>query len=117
MAVVVAVIVVIQEWWLHRKKVLDHPLMPLLVAYFALWLPLAAVHRIMFLYHYMPAYAFAVIILVYLLDQLWAKYSWLVLAVSLAILACGVYFLPLSVGIPISMSQLSHHIWIQEWLY
>lgn len=97
---------------------LSHPLVMLLVGYFAFWLPWGVIPRVVFQYHYFPSYAFALIILAYWLGRLWRRVPWLVLILLLAITAAGIYFIPGAVGWwGISYESLKQHIWVNSWLW
>lgn len=113
LGVVAGVGIVGADWWKRRKIPWDHPLIPLLLGYFAFWLPWSLVHRVVFLYHYIPAYVFALLILVYELEVMWKRWSVAVVVVIAGIItACGLYFLPLAVGIPLSQQELNARVWI-----
>ena len=95
----------------------SHPLYPLLLGYFAFWLPWSAVHRVIFLYHYIPAYAFGLLIVAYWLNRLWQRYTWDVLLLLFVISGFGAYFLPLAIGTPLSDIWLARHVWYRPWIY
>lgn len=96
---------------------LEHPLYPLLLGYFAFWLPWAMVHRVLFLYHYIPSYAFGLLLLSYWLNRLWKQNPWETLLAITVLSSGGVYFLPLAIGTPLSDLWLARHIWYKPWIY
>jgi dolichyl-phosphate-mannose-protein mannosyltransferase len=118
LAVVMAVCVCV---WVAWKKplsfLLDHPLVPLLIGYFATWLPWSRIHRVVFHYHYLTSYMFALLILTYFLNKLWRRHAKVVMAVLLLIVMGGIYFLPFAIASPLTPKQLKNRIWIQSWLY
>lgn len=98
------------------RKISDHFLFPLLLGYYSFWLPWYFVDRVIFIYHYLPSYAFALLILNYWLVRLWKRSPWLVLLFLLVAFVMMLYFLPLVTGWPISKAYLDQHIWIKSWL-
>jgi dolichyl-phosphate-mannose--protein O-mannosyl transferase len=74
--------------------------------------------RIPYLYNYLPAYAFALLALVYWLDRLW-RYrpwgAWVVVAFAACSVALALYFLPLTMGLPTGYEDLQQHIWLESW--
>lgn len=104
-----------EKFW-RRQKIVDHPLVPLLIGYlvfFFFWFP---IHRILFIYHYLPAYAFSLIILTYWLWQGWEKHPRLVIGFLLLVILLTLYFLPLNIGLPVNQSGLNGRIWFSSWL-
>lgn len=102
-----------------RKQfsIVQHDLFPLVVGYFALWLPWAPVKRVLFLYHYVPAYGFALLILTYWLSKLWKSRPWLVLAIVLVVIAVSVYYLPFNIGWwSLSQPQIHQRLLLKSWL-
>jgi len=99
------------------SQILLHPTMPLVLGFLASWLPYAPVHRVMFLYHYMPAYGFALLIAAYWLGIL-AKKS-LGAAVVLCFCAALVawFMLPFALGYPkLTKDQVHIRAFIPRWL-
>lgn len=108
-------------WQAFVKKaygIWQHPVLPFLVGYYAFWLPWAEIHRVVFLYHYIPSYGFALIILAYWLSQLWRKAPYLVLCFMAIAIACSAFYLPLSLGwMSLTESQIKARITVNSWLY
>lgn len=96
----------------------SHPLFPLLLGYFASWLPYAPVSRVMFFYHYLPAYGFALLIGAWWFARLWeSRPKWAVGYVALVALA-GWYWLPFAIGYPkLERDQISQRLIMWSWLY
>lgn len=77
-------------------------------------LPFIGVKRVMFLYHYLPALIFSVIILLYLIDK-HKKYRLFLNALLISSLIVFLYFAPLSYGLPLSEEGFEHRIWFDGW--
>jgi dolichyl-phosphate-mannose--protein O-mannosyl transferase len=102
----------------YKWKAFEHPLTPLLIGYFAMWLPWSLVSRVLFLYHYFPSYVFALLILCYWMSRFWLKNRLPVIAYCLAVLAVSVWYLPWSVGwIAVSLDRIQDMLIMQSWLY
>ncbi len=116
LAVLGSLVTVLHEMlWGDRKKLLDHPLIPLLLGYFMFLLPWLGIHRVLFIYHYLPSYAFALLMLTY-----WIGYGWqqgwreaVISYVGIAFIA-GIFYLPLATGWPLSKSWLQSHFLIND---
>ena len=108
-----------KEFWQSKKRseLLDHPLIPLLLGYLAFFLPWIPVNRVLFMYHYLPAYGFALPILGYFLVEEWQTRARGVLLFLFLALLVTLFFLPLVLGWPLSPESLAQHIWVKKWLY
>lgn len=103
--------------WIYRVQVRSRVLVPLLIGYASAWLPFAAVHRVMFFYHYMPAYGFALLILAYWWNELWNWKRAAGIAAFAAICAVAWFFVPLSLGYPkLTPQQVDARTWLPTWL-
>lgn len=101
-----------------RWEALKHPMFIALMAWGACYLPWMAVHRVVFIYHYLPAYLFALVMLAYWMTRLYKRYPEYVLTFAIVAVVSGLYFLPLAVGWwPLSPAALAQHIWVKSWLY
>ncbi len=98
-----------------KQPIADHPLVPVLLGWAFLILPWVPGTRIPFVYNYFPAYAFALLALVYWLREIWNLRPWLVVFFSACALACGLFFLPMAMGLPMSAQSLNDHIWLLSW--
>lgn len=82
-------------------------------------LPFIKIGRVMFLYHYLPALVFAIIITVYLLNHLttlnvvrWKSLSfWILLAAVLGF----IFFSPLTYGFKIPQKYYESTVWLPSW--
>ncbi len=92
----------------------------LLIGYAANWLPWMVIGRCTFIYLYMPAAAFSFIVLAWLLSEwLHSSQTWVrVMAlVMLSAIALSFFFwLPLSLGSPLTPSALKLRWWLKTWI-
>jgi len=109
-------------WWgstvailLSLGYVTRHRIIQILLAgYFLNLLPFVGIKRVMFLYHYLAALVFAILILVYLIErQRHAKKIFIGLAVASAV--AFVYFTPLTYGLPLSPKTYESRVWLPSW--
>jgi dolichyl-phosphate-mannose-protein mannosyltransferase len=77
-------------------------------------LPFFGIKRAMFLYHYMTALVFAIIALVYLLDQMENKKKAFA-TLLIACLAAFIFFAPLTYGLPLSKGAYHARVWLHSW--
>jgi dolichyl-phosphate-mannose-protein mannosyltransferase len=97
------------------------PIPTYLVINYALnWLPWALVGRCTFIYHYMSASVLSFIALAWLLsrwftlpNRLWQIGASLMLV---AIATTFLYFLPLALGLPLTLEALSQRWWLKSWI-
>lgn len=99
----------------------------LIGAYLLNILPFIGISRAMFLYHYFTALVFAIIALVYLIDQIQdpktlpigsvragkKRIFTILLAVSVA---SFIFFAPLTYGLPLSEKAYNFRVWLKTWL-
>jgi len=89
------------------------------VSVFAYWLPWAVSPRkITFLYHFLPALLFILIISAYYLDSLWRKSQFGKLIVTIYLLiAVGfiLYFYPILAAVPIAPESIDSYMWLKSW--
>lgn len=101
---------------LSNPKILikDQILTLLLVGYFANMVPFMGVKRVMFLYHYLNALIFSIIILFYFLNNYkTTKKIAAVLVISAAVLF--IFFAPLSYGLDLSSRAYEARVWFENW--
>lgn len=115
-AVAASVIELGAQAFLNRHTALKHPLLPLLLGYGASLLPWIPIHRVVFIYHYLPAYLFALLMLVYWMTRIWRKYPWIVVAFVLIIIVIGFFYLPMAMGLPLPNEALQQRLWLKSWL-
>ena len=99
-----------------KKSVLDSPLMPLLIGYYTFFLPWIFIHRVLFIYHYMISYGFALLILTYWLTRLWKSQKTFVTVFLAIIFIVALFYLPLAIGSPLSQYWLQKHFVFTSWL-
>ena len=124
LAVVVASLMVLYGW-LKREPSGLSPLTNLaLIGFYVLWLPWAAVSRVLFFYHYLAAYTLALIILAEFVSRLASlpgRWRRLQLGRSLISGYLGVglvvfiLFYPIWVGKAISQAQFKRLMWLPGW--
>jgi dolichyl-phosphate-mannose--protein O-mannosyl transferase len=89
------------------------------VSVFAYWLPWAlSPRKVTFLYHFLPALLFILIISAYYLDFLWKKSQFGKLIVGIYLLiAAGffLYFYPILAAVAIAPESIDSYIWLQTW--
>ncbi|MDP2630466.1 MAG: hypothetical protein Q8P56_03600, partial [Candidatus Uhrbacteria bacterium] len=79
-------------------------------------LPFIGVSRVLFLYHYLSAYIFAILTLAYLSDRLSGKTKRITATcLILAGIASFLYFAPLSYGLPLDDAGYSARAWFTSW--
>jgi len=98
-----------------RRK--DKMLILLLGAYALNLLPFIGVQRVMFLYHYMIAMIFAVLMLVYIVEKTCdgRRAKRILAGLALVSFASFLYFAPLTYGIPLTPDQYKARVWLQSW--
>ena len=90
------------------------------VSVLALWLPWAiSPRKITFIYHYMPAFVFVLVISAYFLNRLWnmnTKYG-KALVILYLIVAAGVffYFYPIVAAVNMESYQHEQYMWFESW--
>ncbi|MEL6939096.1 MAG: phospholipid carrier-dependent glycosyltransferase [Cyanobacteria bacterium J06598_1] len=104
-----------------RLHISDQVTRYLLIGYLANWLPWMIVRRCTYNYLYMPAAVFSFMVLAWLLSGwmetrspiLTRRLSWIMLsAIALAFL----FWLPLSLGLPLTPDQLQLRWWLPSWI-
>lgn len=96
-----------------RKPLKFLPLF-ILGGYVVNMLPFVGISRAMFLYHYMVAYVFAILALVYFLDSLKSKKIVFVSLIAVSAILF-VYFSPLTYGLPLTASSYNNMVWFPSW--
>ncbi len=84
-------------------------------AYLANMLPFTQIKRVMFLYHYLPAFGFALLALGLLLDRTGRHARWLGWTLLGLAAAAFVYWAPLSYGLQITREQFDARFWVPTW--
>lgn len=87
----------------------------LLLGYFLNLLPFIGIKRVMFLYHYMGALLFAILIMIFLMEHLKASRKAYIALSVIAALAFA-YFAPLTYGLNLSPDSYQRRVWIDKWI-
>jgi dolichyl-phosphate-mannose-protein mannosyltransferase len=101
-----------------RKLSADDPIIPIVLGYVFLLIPWLPGTRIPYIYNYLPIYPFAILALVYWLCKLWGYRwwgAWIVVAFAACAVAVALYFLPLTIALPIGQESLQQHLWLGSW--
>jgi dolichyl-phosphate-mannose--protein O-mannosyl transferase len=100
-------------WWTEGKAVAHNDLL-LSAAYCLNFLPFAGIARVMFLYHYMAAFMFAILALCWQLDRSVHR-RWLMPVLLAAVIAAFIFFAPLTYGLHLSEGGLTARYWFESW--
>ena len=99
---------------LMKRYELDNQNSLLLGGYILNLAPFVGITRVMFLYHYLTAFIFAILILAYLLER--EKITKKVLiSIVLLIAATFIYFAPLSYGLEMKPLIYTRRVWFESW--
>ena len=89
------------------------------VSVFAYWLPWAlSPRKITFLYHFLPALLFVLIVIAYFLNSIWNKPKYgKPIVVAYLLIAAGVfyYFYPILAALPVAPNSIDGYFWLQSW--
>ena len=89
------------------------------VSVFAYWLPWAlSPRKVTFLYHFLPALLFVIIISAYFLDSIWNKSKYgkfIVVMYIMTAIGVFIYFYPIIAAVPISPDSVDRYFWLQSW--
>ena len=112
-------------WWLSTMAVIhtiiysffhgsrDKTSNLLLGMYLASFLPFILIGRVMFLYHYMSALIFAIMLLAYNISQ--SNNKWVYSTLIVVSIITFIYFAPLTYGLPITPNHQAGRIWLTSW--
>ncbi len=109
-------------WRRPKQQILSRTefwaLLFLLAGWAAFYLPWVKVGRVLFLYHYLTSYLFALLLSSYWLSRIWQDRSHrLVVALLLLCLAISFIFLPIWIAYPISQQWFDHGLmWFKSWI-
>ncbi len=113
-------------WWLSTLAVgyaifsllidkhLDKKALWLIAGYGLNFLSFAAITRVLFLYHYLPALVFAILLVAHLVDRSAHRAATVITLLTLALI-CFLFFAPLTYGLPLSPSAYEHRVWLPTW--
>jgi dolichyl-phosphate-mannose--protein O-mannosyl transferase len=83
------------------------------------FLPFMLISRASFLYHFMGALPFSIILLAYAVHRLWLARGWrremAALAVA-AVILCAIYFYPIWTALPIPTGAFYQRMWLLSWI-
>jgi len=103
--------------WLWRRT--NRPAAIVLgIGFFGQWLPWAAVSRVAFAYHFLPAATFGCLALAVALGKVAARGTpgRISAAIVVAlILASFVYYYPIHAHVPVSKKAIQHRMWLTVW--
>ena len=89
------------------------------VSVFAYWLPWAlSPRKVTFLYHFLPALLFVIIIIAYFLNSIWNKSKYgkfIVVMYIMTAIGVFIYFYPIIAAVPISPDSVDRYFWLQSW--
>jgi dolichyl-phosphate-mannose--protein O-mannosyl transferase len=112
--------VVLSIWYLvlsikNRRK--DKILILLLGAYALNLLPFMGIQRVMFLYHYMTAMVFAVLMLTYVVEKVYDDRRAKIILTGLVLVsfASFLYFAPLTYGLNLSPTEYEKRVLLPGW--
>ncbi|MBI2626981.1 MAG: phospholipid carrier-dependent glycosyltransferase [Parcubacteria group bacterium] len=122
--IIISFLELIKQFWFFLRRqqpisgMFSGPLLILLFGYCLNLLPFIGISRVMFLYHYLSALIFSILILALLLEQ--NKNSkflsfpiWKVLLVGAVVFF--LIFSPLSYGLPLLPTNYEHLVWFPSW--
>lgn len=99
------------------SSIVGHPTYPLLLGFFASWLPFAPVHRVMFFYHYMPAYGFGLLLIAYWIGRLAKRWPAAAFAVCVGVAVMAWWEMPFALGYPkLTDRQIAQRVIVPRWL-
>jgi len=113
-------------WWLSTMAVIfaiiysvfnkfqDKTSNLLLGMYLASFLPFIFIGRVMFLYHYMSALIFAIMLLAYNISQS-SNNKWVYSMLIVVSIITFIYFAPLTYGLPITPNYQAGRLWLTSW--
>lgn len=99
---------------IRRKSVIINTLPLILMGGWIVNLfPFVGISRVMFIYHYLTAFIFAILALAHLLDSY--KSRRLIIAMIVIAAVTFLYFAPLSYGLPLEAGSFDNRIWLPTW--
>jgi dolichyl-phosphate-mannose-protein mannosyltransferase len=110
-----AVVIVLANLIVTGIRKTDPVVLLLLGAWLLNFLPFIGIGRVMFLYHYLTALIWAILLLAYLVDRL-KRPQRPALAIATLALIGFIWFAPLSYGLPISTEALRMRRWFSSWI-
>lgn len=101
---------------IHRDR--DWVSIYLVVNFGANFLPWMRVNRCLFIYHYMPAYVFAIFALAWLIARGYQTNRRQIIAflIIMLIIAAFIFWSPLYFGLPVSIKEYYLRMWFKSWI-
>lgn len=87
----------------------------LLGAWFLPIFPWIATHRDSYIYHYLPAYAFGVVLVAVLIDRLYGRFRMMGLGLLMALAVVTAYYAPIWGQLPINPSGVESRLFVSTW--
>jgi len=108
--------VAITLWRLARRKLNSRLGLFLLGGYALNTLPFIFIGRVMFLYHYLAALVFGILLIAFIIDS-FSEYHRKTVALTVVTLSLAffIYFSPLTYGLPIFVEKEFFYFWFQSW--
>jgi dolichyl-phosphate-mannose-protein mannosyltransferase len=97
-----------REFWKDRTNLI------ILAGFFLNLLPFIGISRVMFLYHYLSSYIFAILALSLLIDRTKKPERTALICIIVAFLIF-LWFSPLSYGLPLEASGFTNRFWLTTW--
>lgn len=97
------------------KKQVDKNVIFVFVGYLAMFLPWVVSPRVMFIYHYLPAIPFLVLLLAWVLDKLWKDKRSLVIGYFTLVVLTFIFFYPHWTGIFVPKWLDNLYYWLPSW--
>lgn len=83
------------------------------------YLPFSMISRVSYLYHFMGALPFTIILLAFSVFQLWRSKGWrreVAAIVVISIIACAIYFYPVWTALPMPVGAYYQRMWFLSWI-
>jgi len=116
-------------WWLAIPAVLygcweairrwTFPVVFLLFAFLCHYLPFSLISRVSYLYHFMGALPFAIILLAFVVVRLWDRQGWrreVAAGIVLLIALAFIYFFPIWTAVEIPVGAYYQRMWFTSWI-
>lgn len=87
----------------------------LLLAWFLPIFPWIATHRDSYIYHYLPAYGFGIVLVAALLDELYSKLRLAALGLLMAVAVVSGYYAPIWGQLPVTPAGVERRLFIRSW--
>lgn len=125
LAVVYTILAVIYSFLVYKRKenqVINRqhlwPVLFLLAGWGAFFIPWTVIGRVLFLYHYLSSYLFALLLTAFWLSQTWKEKNgwWLVAGFIAVAVIVGLCFMPIWVAYPIPQEWFNRLMWFKSWI-